>query len=291
MIPNFLVIGAQKAGTTWLDRNLRMHPEIWLPPEKEIHYFDLPKNLPFTFFVLAPDRSDRCWVINRLKRAYLRAQAKPENKRWYARYYFLPRTDCWYSSLFTPGPGQIAGEVTPHYAAMGERDIAKVKSLAPDIKLVYILRDPIDRMWSHAAMNFSDRFGYQGIDAVAEQAIARFLRSPKHLAQARYFANLQRWEKYFPPEQMFIGFYDEIAAAPERLLRSVFQFVGVDSSEQHISARANEVIFGRDYPPIPADMARPLAEALISDTEQLHQRLGSPYTAAWLASMQGCLAR
>jgi hypothetical protein len=46
MPPNFLIIGAQKAGTTWLFQNLQSHPEIWLPAEKEIHFFDLPPLMP-----------------------------------------------------------------------------------------------------------------------------------------------------------------------------------------------------------------------------------------------------
>ena len=38
--PDFLGIGAQKAGTTWLSHNLQLHPEVWMPPVKELHYFD-----------------------------------------------------------------------------------------------------------------------------------------------------------------------------------------------------------------------------------------------------------
>ncbi len=63
MYPRFLVIGAQKAGTTWLDRNLRTHPQIWVPPEKEIHYFDLPRPLPFAALLLAPVRAARHWTM------------------------------------------------------------------------------------------------------------------------------------------------------------------------------------------------------------------------------------
>ena len=40
MYPNFLGIGAQKSGTTWLHANLSQHPQIWMPPVKEIHYLD-----------------------------------------------------------------------------------------------------------------------------------------------------------------------------------------------------------------------------------------------------------
>ena len=48
MLPNFLVIGAKKSGTSWLRRQLEYHPDIWFPPMKEIHYFDvlLPFCLP-----------------------------------------------------------------------------------------------------------------------------------------------------------------------------------------------------------------------------------------------------
>jgi hypothetical protein len=45
--PDFLIIGAQKSGTTWLDRNLRLHPDLWLPPEKELHFFDFPPWMPW----------------------------------------------------------------------------------------------------------------------------------------------------------------------------------------------------------------------------------------------------
>jgi hypothetical protein len=286
MIPHFLVIGAQKAGTTWLDRNLRMHPEIWLPPEKEMHYFDLPKNIPFPFFLLAPERGDRCWVVNRMKKAYHRAKANPDTVNWSLRYYLLPRTDQWYCSLFAPGEGQVVGEVTPHYAIMGERKIAGVHALSPGMKMVYLLRDPIDRMWSHAAMHFSARFGYHGIDVADEQAIVKFLRSPKHLAHARYFDNLQRWEKYYPPEQMFIGFFDEIARAPGQLLTAIFQFLGITVSDDYIAEIAARKIFAGDYPAIPRHIAGPLAASLIDDLEKLHRRLSSPYTAQWLASAQ-----
>jgi hypothetical protein len=40
LYPDFLGIGAQKAGTTWLGRNLQAHPEVWMPRMKEVHYFE-----------------------------------------------------------------------------------------------------------------------------------------------------------------------------------------------------------------------------------------------------------
>jgi len=48
MFPEFLCIGAEKAGTTWLYEMLKAHPSVWMPPIKEIHYFDMVPSIPFT---------------------------------------------------------------------------------------------------------------------------------------------------------------------------------------------------------------------------------------------------
>ena len=119
MYPNFLIIGAQKAGTTWLDRNLREHPKIWLPPEKEIHFFDLPRPLPFAALLVAPVRAARNWSKARLKRDYVKVKAGEQSISWYVRYYFLPRTNGWYRSLFQPVAGQICGEASPPLRGAG----------------------------------------------------------------------------------------------------------------------------------------------------------------------------
>ena len=289
MIPHFLVIGTHKSGTTWLDRNLRMHPEIWLPPEKEIHYFNLPKNLPFTLFLFSSRKDFRLWVRNRFKRAYRGARADSKKLDWYLRYCLLPRTDSWYSTLFSPDAGQVAGDVTPHYAVMSDRDIARVNTLASNMKMIYLLRNPIDRMWSHAAMHFSKKYNHQGIGAMDEGAILEFLLKPSQLAHARSFENLSRWENHFPKDQIFVSYFDEIANAPSRLLAEIFQFLGVSDSDEYISERSTEKIYGGDYPEIPRNIASQLAEALVEDMEKLHQHLISPYTEKWLSHCHSLL--
>ncbi len=289
MIPQFLVIGTQKSGTTWLDQNLRLHPEIWLPPEKEIHYFNSPKNIPFVSFILSPSKEDRRWVFRRLKRAYVNVKADPKLIYWYFRFCLLPRTNQWYRTLFKPNAGQIAGEITPHYAVLKDRDIAKIRSFNPDLKMVYLLRNPIDRMWSHAAMQFSKKYNHQGIGATDEQTILNFLLKPKHLVHGRYFENLMRWEKHFPSKQIFIGCFDEIAEDPGHLLSTTFQFLGVTNSNDYVSERSTEIIYKGHYPSIPRHIAAKLAEIYIDDLEKLHQHLQRPFTAKWLAQCQSLL--
>ncbi len=290
MIPHFLVIGAQKSGTTWLDRNLRNNPNIWLAPEKEIHYFDLPKNIPFLLFIFAPERGDRYWVLSRIKRAIKAVNNKPHLRNWYLRYYCLPRTDRWYRSLFNPDKQQLVGDITPHYAIMSDDKIAHLQALAPEMKLIYVLRNPIERMWSQAAMQFSERSGYQGIDTIDEEKIIKFLCKPKQLAHSRYFKNLQRWEQYFPTEQIFPVFFDDIAGRPNMLLKTIFRFLGLKIPADYAFKQSRKKVFARDYPEMPPAIGARLAELLIDDIEQLHQRFNNAYTAQWLAAAHSYLA-
>jgi hypothetical protein len=290
MLPNFLVIGAQKSGTTWLDRNLRAHSGIWLPPEKEIHYFDLPQ-IPFVFCLLAPNRRDRHWVMRRIREAYRKARTQPQHAAWYRRCYLAPRNDDWYASLFSPNEDQIAGEVAPQYAPLDDKTVAKIHALLPAIKIVYVLRNPIERMWSQVAMYHSDRFGMQGVHTLDEQRILRFVRNTKHLRHSQYSRNLQAWGKYYSQEQICVRFFEELRDTPAELLKAIFRFLGVDCSDQHISSLASTKVFAHRYSPLPGPIARELAQLLIGDIEALHRHFDNDYTAEWLESARGLMSR
>jgi hypothetical protein len=290
MYPNFLVIGAQKAGTTWLDRNLRCHPQIWLPPEKEIHYFDLPRPLPFAALLLAPVRAARSWTKARLERDYAKVKAGEQSLSWYLRYYFLPRTQSWYRSLFKPGPGQICGESTPRYATLPDATVEKIHRMMPDLKLIYLLRDPIDRMWSDLAMFQRRRFGGRGLRRADAKTMRRFLAERGNLAHSCYADNLERWQKLFPAQQIFTGFQEEIRDNPEDLLHRIFVFLGVDPAEAASLPRASELINSKRYPRIRPRLARHLANKLAEDTAALHRRMNTVQTAAWMEHNQACRA-
>jgi hypothetical protein len=286
MYPDFLVIGAQKAGTTWLDRNLRTHPQIWLPPEKEIHFFDLPRPFPFAALLFAPVRAARHWAKARLKRDWAKVKDGEQALGWYLRYYFLPRTHRWYRSLFTPRPGQICGESTPRYATLPTDEIKRIHRLMPDLKIIYLLRDPIDRMWSDLAMFQGPRFGGRGLRRSDEETVRCFLSDRSNLAHSMYGSNLARWRKYYPPERIYLGYQEEIQARPQDLLANIYSFLGADPNEPAAYARANEKINSKNYPPIRPRLARQVAAQLANDTRELHLQLGTVQTDAWLARNQ-----
>jgi hypothetical protein len=282
MYPDFLVIGAQKAGTTWLDRNLRTHPQIWLPPEKEIHYFDLPRPLPFAALLFAPKRAARHWAKARLVRDWAKVKAGEQSLGWYLRYYFQPRNNRWYRSLFQPAAGQICGECTPRYAVLPEAGIARIRKLMPDSKIIYLLRDPIDRMWSDVAMFQGRRFGGKGLRHADTDSVETFLSRPENLAHSCYASNLVRWGEFYPVDRLFVGYQEEIREDPEELLQRVYAFLGVSPHLPESLVRARERINSKTYPAPSRDILRSLAANLSAETRSVHGRLASPHTAAWL---------
>src|SRR3712207_610972 len=135
--PHFLCIGAQKAGTTWLYANLRAHPSIWLPSEKELHYFDEKRFRRLRLREKLFARDDQALRWRRQLGRQLRARRRRRSlagARWDVRYFFGHTGDDWYMSLFEPGAGKLTGEITPAYSTLDEDGVAHVRRLAPEIR-------------------------------------------------------------------------------------------------------------------------------------------------------------
>jgi len=290
MYPNVLGIGAQKAGTSWLHVNLKHHPGIWMPPIKELHHFDDPSSRRLITQVFADSRHNPKARLRRVQgREGLRLRSlRGELPLWWLRYFFVRRSDHWYGALFLPGPGQIAGEVTPDYATLDERVVARIHALMPQGRIIYLLRNPIHRAWSQAAMHFH-RYHRQGLHAIRDEKIKAFLEKRGVSKHSDYVKNLKVWEKFYPPPQIFIGFYEQLAGDPRALLREIYQFLGVDSSDRFIPEAAHIKRHAGRYPPIPDHVARSLASRLYGRIEQAHERFANSYTAGWVESAKRIL--
>ena len=113
MYPDFLGIGAQKAGTTWLGRNLQAHPEVWMPRVKEVHYFDEKihesrnTTLRLVRRIFGASGANRRWrrQVRRRARKHLRRFSRKDFS-WDLNYYVGVPSDGWYASLFEPGKGR-----------------------------------------------------------------------------------------------------------------------------------------------------------------------------------------
>jgi hypothetical protein len=135
--PDFLGIGAARAGSSWLYAVLERHPALWLPPVKELHYFDNLRH------------NKRHYRFLRMRLAAGLGGGR-RLSLWDARYFLGRRSDEWYCRLFDPGRrrGLITGEITPAYSVLDERLLARIRALNPQVKLIFCMRDPVVRTWS-----------------------------------------------------------------------------------------------------------------------------------------------
>lgn len=280
MLPDFLCIGAPKAGTAWLYVNVKHHPDVWMPPRKEIHYFDDILPLPLILPVCNPKTwRQRAKIIQRLLKPTNPIDA--QTRHWHLRFLLLPRTDTWYASMFSPGKGQITGDITPTYASIKQSRVARVKALMPNVKLIYQLRNPIHRTWSQTAMHFNHWWGKR-LHTITDKQIKRYLNRKSYSRDSDYMNNLRTWVKFFPPHQFHVAFFDQLVQNPRGFLKDVYHFLDLDASEQFIpQAVPKKRNVGR-YPDTPDHFARYLARQYYKQIEQLHQRFDNRHTAKWL---------
>lgn len=280
MYPQFICIGAQKSGTTWLYQNIRFHPEIWLPPMKELYYFEHPESKPSLVASLLGTPALRLRLRRIINYAW-RSAKEGQHIGWFLRYLLLPRHDEWYASLFSPGEGQIAGELTPNYDILDAETVARIHTLMPTLKIIYLLRNPIERTWSQANRRVRQRL-FQG-KHTDPQVIQQFMDSEEPHRRSDYFKTLQVWESVYQREQIFIGFFEQILENPRQLLLDIYQFLGVDSSEQYIPESLREKRNVGHYSRIPDHWAFHLAQQYHDSLKLLHQRFDNSSTASWLA--------
>jgi hypothetical protein len=219
--PDFLCIGAQKAGTTWLHKKLGQHPDIWLPPLKEIHYFDAlhlgAAKFPGT------KRADAAFrAIERVLDDDLASAEKLETVRTLCHIGLRDLTDTWYGSIFAHAGAQpVCGEITPAYALLPETGIEHIVRLQPATRIIYVLRDPIDRAWSELRM--AERKSGKG-------DFQRRIAADLFVGHCDYVGVLERFRRHVAESSLLVLYFDDIAERPQQVISELCRFLGVDSA-------------------------------------------------------------
>lgn len=294
MLPNFLCIGTQRSGSTWLYSNLKKHPEIWLPPVKEIQYFnEKEKNYSPNLLNRFLDSKSVHWRLSlkyqvkvnfnhALKNLSNVNRIKYQNIFWNLKYFFYPRNDRWYASLFDPGDNKITGDISPVYLRLKEESVAHIHKIMPQAKIILILRNPIQRAWSHAILNCN--YQNKSVETISETEWINICR-PRG-SNLPFGVNLVKtlriWQSFYPKEQFFIGFFEDIQNCPEEFLLSLYEFLEVEVSKKYIAHHiANKKINSRTKDEIPHNLAVYLAGIYFDEIKELNRQLGG-YTSNWL---------
>ena len=248
-LPSFLVIGATKAGTTWLYQRLTQHPELWLPPVKELHYFDTlyPLDKSQTEFNNWSQDDFKKRIFNNIKNKLSKHIISNDNlDRDYIMYLMEIIKEPlfsleWYINCFSDdnAKGKMCGEVTPSYATLPSDGILYLKKILPSVKIIYIVRDPVERAASHVKMlaNFK-------IKNNEEIDLFSLCDAPRVVASSNYQSIIPLWRKHFDDQHLIIMPFEKLKLDPKGFLKSIKEFLVLDKDfgSLNLSKKANESV-------------------------------------------------
>ena len=183
-LPNLIVIGAQKCGTSVLHYYLSLHPEVSMSRPKELNFFI-------------------------------------EERNW-------KRGVDWYRAHFDP-EALVRGEASPNYTAYPQHDGVpeRMAQVVPDAKLIYLVRDPLERIAAHWVHNYAKRR--------EKGSLAETLSHPNtsYVDRSMYAMQLERFLAHYPRERVLVMQQSELRYERMPTLRRVFEFLGVDPDFAH----------------------------------------------------------
>ncbi|MDB6019866.1 MAG: sulfotransferase [Pedosphaera sp.] len=219
---DFVIIGAQKSGTTSLYRYLQWHPSIYLLPEKEAPFFNLDA-------------------------AYLRGW------EWYCQEFFGGAPE-----------GKLWAKATPSYMA-DQRVPQRLHQAMPATKLIALLRNPVDRAFSHYRMAVKRglekrSFAESVIDQLQPASLARDRLLPVgieqqgYLVMGEYSRILGNYLERFSRNQLLVLFTEDLAAQPRYVIRRILRFLGIEETFEppnlgkhyHVGGTARRVPFNAE---------------------------------------------
>lgn len=224
-MPDFIGIGAQKAGTTWLYDMLAQNPSIWLPPLKEVHFFD--------YLDASETRRNRrarhiAKVARRLESGKVEkgsdgdAGEKAAFLRGLAEGALM--TPEWYGSIFDhpDAAGRVTGEITPAYLELDEPEIKRLFGMLPKTKFILVIREPLARTMSQLKMAVARSKSQPD----GKKDWAFFLNKIKTNTRGDYRSAIPLWRTYASEDRLLILPFSLVRNDPAGLLRQVEDFIG-----------------------------------------------------------------
>ena len=242
-LPNLVVIGAMKCGTTALHHYLDRHPEIVMSRPKELNFF------------FGSADGEPCVAGEHVD--WLRGN-------WH-------RGPAWYAARFDPA-APVRGEASPGYTSPSYPEVAgRMAALVPSARLVYAVRDPVARAVSQYAHHRRDGTEFRDLGSALLDPASQYV------ARGRYFERLAPFLAAGPGERIAVVAQEELRTDPRATLRAVFAHVDVDDGywSPAMTERRNEA--PEPLPRLDEGLRHRLTDALADDAGRLREFAGRDF--------------
>jgi len=264
----FLGVGAMKAGTTWITEHLSSHPDIHFSYEKELSYFSYIHNEDSKFFLSDANRMDKITgFINIANTTHI------DNMRdimhWSCNYLSNPIDDQWYKNNFSfQGNKKFSADFSNLYAHLDVAGWNHIKSVTKNLKVIYIMRNPIDRLWSHVKFQLEIDGRLDDARSWTKDQLYQYANVEHILRNAEYTRIVKTLNKNLNDQQLLILFYEDIINNPVGLLNNIEKFLNIEQREYCIN-ELNEKINASGYFEMPKFFYELFKEKLNSQVENL----------------------
>jgi hypothetical protein len=227
-LPDFVVIGAQKCGTTFFYSLLTGHPNVDQAAVKEVHYFDKQKNFS-------------------------------KGIEWYRRCFPTPTRE--------DGRRSITGEASPSYL-ISRHAPERLASAVPDARLIVLLRNPVDRAYSHYHMVVARGHERRSFEEAIEEA-----KACAYLRRGIYVDQLLRWREFFGDEQLLVLKSEDLFKRTQDSLKLVLGYLDLPRWEPDLPPRKPK----HRYDPMDPATRRRLEEFFEPHNRRLYELLGRDF--------------
>lgn len=242
-------VGATKAGTSWLYEHLSAHPECHFRTIKELHYFTLKTEAQFDGALRGVDRqiaeTQARFEAVGLERKVAVARRLADLIAWrevlVRRAIDLPA----YRAFLTEGAGdaKLVGDVTPAYGLLARDILSGMAKVAADTRFVYLIRDPLARLWSHVRM-IAARTAPDRLAETAEAQMAAILDGDLSgegkgiVARGDYERILPKLMRAVPAQSLLVQFQEDLLTLPG--IAKLSAFLGLAPAAADLGRRVHE---------------------------------------------------
>lgn len=282
--PDFLILGPQRTGTTWLAENLRKHPEVLMSYPKEIYYLSRLNGNKKSFYTEKLIKSFELKKIKLIWKSFLQfvyvdiyrtKYYTKDDIRWYLSFFKVPSTS-FYNKKNKFLNRIVRGEATATNITIDEDIIHEITKINPDLKCIIIVRHPVSRAWSHAKMSLM-RNKLKNLEDITIESINNYVASKYQKKCGAYCHNIDKWNHYIKQNNLLLLSFNKLKSKPQETMQRVLKFLDVENNLAYFGSSMGKPKNITDDVLVPPEIQKTIDELFNEEVKNIQMRYGNDF--------------